>query len=659
MRNPTLAAALFCSVALGQDQGPKAPQVPINSPQGQLQLAITDLASNVRIDDAPFVRYLSFYAAGLRLDEPKVIGRLPLGRRVVFDEQKMLDFRRVFSFWINHMNASKTRLREVEIDGPRGIVQQTPVTTLVRIDIRDAVNWTRTAWILVADRDYLFREPLLPNRETTFGRLVCGIETNPETFSAGFILNAYQLFRDTLEANRTQSYYDLLYAFERHPDKDAGKVFIEVPTTPLAPTRPKPTLADAMKKRPWEGGKWPGDGKEYPAGAFEYNPDETWAKEQILPKLIAEWETEQKAAAPRPQERPLKVGDVIPKVAISVKDAGKGDKNFPAKGVDFEKRWGVDVNEADIKNFLIDPRVGGIAAGRDGDARNGSIVALHDRAIRIATSKLTPGGWGARTYDVFKNTGDKDYIERFREIALGDIKFDGGELLAILPNGSQAGVLVNDQDARVEIANTNLAQIMSPLIDSRYHDVRTMQGCVGCHMPNGGFNNFVEQYKETALKGVDLKSKDAQVIRDFYESWSGYVVSWQARYKAYTEESTRFRDQPGWTGDETWTKIKDARDRYDEPVTIEVVAFELGYETETLRQILLGEKQADNPTPVRLNQLIVGKGIPRETYQDEVAFKLFLFMDSIRGQDEPVKRLMSDQLLEEAIKKFGKVMPIK
>ncbi len=594
-------ALLVCVLACAQATAQPAPegQALIESPAGQVQCCCIDLASRVAPEDAPYVMYLSIFTV---------------------QAAERPSFRRKFRGILNHWSGSRSLVQEFDVPESKG--------TLFRIDIRQALCWTRVGWYVVANRDYLFREPLLPHRETQFARLVTGREQDPKTLAAGFVVNAYQLFRDGIESNRSSTYYDLLYASERHPDPDGGK--IEFATLPREPIKPV--------AKPWEGGVWPPDGKQYPAGSFTYV------------HLEDQDEYDKKLAA---FKAGITKADVLPKRPISIKDAGKGIANFPDKGVDFERRWGAEIDAKTIKTLLIDPRIGGIAAGTDGDAKNGSYVALNDRAIRIIPTIF---GWSARTFDVFENSGEKDHLERFREIALGDAKADAGEILASLPNGAQAALLVNGEDKRVEIANSAAAQIRSDKIDPRYRDVRTHMGCIGCHAPNGGFIAFTEQYKDSIEKGIKSKILDgyeAARIRDFYFSWEKSIKRWRDPYENFIESATRTEKDKPWTGAQFWEQVKRSRDGYDSPVTIETVAFEFGMPVETMRLKILGKTEKDSPIDIRLNNLAIGKSMPRRTYEVDVAFKLNLWLDVHKDKEEPIKTLLAPALIDDAIRKFG------
>lgn len=625
---PSAALVLLCAACLHAEEA-----VRTESPAGQLRLAVQDLATKVEPADAPYVRYLSFATVPAELRN---------------------EFRIVFRFWFNHTNSSRNPFREIEIDP--GDPRQGPPrpATLVRIDIRDAINWTRAAWVLVADRDYLFRQPLLPARETNFMRLVMGIEANPKTLAAGGILNAYQLFRDSIEADRVQTYYDLLYAAERHPDPKGQDQFVEAPKAVDPGPEPQKPVA-----KPWKGGIWPADGKFYKAGEFEWVPQ---AELDQWEKAHKAWE-KAKAASATPSQRgdaapsiAPKTGQILPARLIGIKDAGKGDANFPKTGEDFERRWGVDFNETDLKELRVDPRVGGIAPGRDSDSKAGSFVANHDRGIRIRPSKIKAGGFGARTYDFFRNVGDQDIIEQFREFAvkreLKAIRFDGGELLATIPNGAQAHLLVNGQDARVEKADPDLASIRGKT-DDRFPTVKTSMGCIACHTPSDGFIAFTEQLRDSIRKGIKaniLSADEAKLAEDFYLSWDEDVAAFRMPYAAYLRRTTVTDGGKAWTGEQAWTALKLARDRYDRPVTLETAAFEFGVPVETLRKQLLGKSENDSPKEIRLNQLVIGKSIPRQTWQEDVAFKMMVFLEASKP-GTPV--ILDEKQLAEAYKKFG------
>lgn len=587
---------------------PPAPPPAVTSPAGQLRLAVADLAARVDPRDGPFVRYLSF---------------------ATVPPEKAAEFRVVFRWWVNHLSAARSLVREVEVPGSSG--------TLVRIDIRDAPNWTRAAWEVVGNRDYLFREPWLPHREAAFLRLATGVRQDPKTLAAVSLLNAYQLFRDSVESQRldrtgrASTYYDLLYAAERHPDGALAFAAVVGPGDPGP--EPRPPAGE-----PWPGGVFPGDGKAYPKGAF------TWvrkADQEEFERAHAAWEAGKAGTAA-----------VVPKAAAG----GPGDPNFPATGADFERRWDAEVKAEDLKKFLVDPRFGGVARGAENDPTAGSFVALSDRVVRIVKTRF---GWAARTFDTAENAGDKDYLERPLDIARGTIAFDGGELLATLPNGAQAGLLVNGQDARQEIAPTFLAQNRNPKLD-KYADVRTHMSCVACHAGAGGYVPFAEAVQDAVKKGLRAvadpeKRAEAQRVADFFTRWERQVRSLTEPYQAYTEEATATPAEPrGWTPAATVKAFQAARDWYDLPVTLAVAAREFGLSARDLRTALLDLGGGRESVRTRVNQLATDQPVPRRAWEADVAREVGLILDTLKPREEPLKELVSDALLADAIQRFGK-----
>lgn len=566
------------TLAIGQPQ----PEKELVSPAQIIGLVVNDLATKVKPEDAPFQRYFSMHC---------------------IPEEDRPAFRRVFRFWINHLSTAKSILPEVEVAG--GLI--------VRYDIRRAPNWTRKAWEVVGNRDYLFREPLIPTQQAEFIRRACGVKQDPKTLASVIVMNAWQLFRDSIESNKANTYYDLLYAAERFPDGDIV-IPIDRPTA-------KPQTEWKTVVTEWEGGVWPADGKTYPKGSFTYNK---WV------------------------EVPVKgIDNPFPVVAESKK---KGIANFPETGADFEKKWGGNNFAEAIKNTGVDPRVGGIGLGKlDGDGA-GSFVALRTRAVRV-----TPSDFGVvtRTFDVFKVQGDKDHMERFGQIAKGDIKADGSEILATLPNGSQAGLLVGGDDKRVEIAPSNLAQVDSKI--DKYLDVRTHMSCVVCHLPSGGFITFEEQVTAAKKYGLELASDDPikqQQIEDFYTSWTRKIKGWQDPYLYFVEQTTYdARTKKSWTPVETVKQFQRFRDLYDGNVNLAIASRELGVSEDRLKLIVLQYR----PVKTRPNQLALGKSVPREAWEDPidgVAREMFLILDADKGQEERIKLMLKDLLIQKAIEEF-------
>lgn len=606
-----MVSHLFLSLVLGAPQLPPPPMgmggigPPAPPKQGKADPTtrttpaqiIGMVARDIAIsnpEDVPFQRYFSYHMI------------LPEDRG---------DFNILFRFWLNHMSGSRRIVKGQLIEG--GLI--------LKIDIRDAVNWTRTAWEIVGNRDYIFRESWIPHRETEFIRRSAGVKQNPDTLAAVVVMGAWQFFRDSIESNRVQTYYDLLYAAERHPDGDllvpVGGV-VGPPAPPQTITRKVPT--------DWEGGVWPGDGVNYPKGAFKYN------KEVI---------------------------EVVPDKSNPFPVVGKpkgGQKNFPETGAEFEKRWGGELDKDFLKQFGFDPRVGGIGLGKLTDPNKGSFVAMNDRAVRVTPSRL--GGVVSRTFDVNKSEGERNHLENFGQIALGKIKADGSEILATLPNGAQAGLLCDGNDKRVELAPSTLAQVGDDF-DKKYKDVRTHMSCIICHLPNGGFIPFNEQIRASIKAGVLLTSGERATdrqVEDFYLSWEKSVKSWQQPYKDFLEETTTefVAGKPvAWDAKKLVEKLKKFRDTYDLGLNLDTASRDFGISPDLLKFLILKTR----PVSPQLNRLAVGELVGRDGWAElgtkGLAFQTGLIIDINSRNTEQIKEFAKELLRDDAMKQLEKLGP--
>lgn len=617
-----LSLALLLGVVSSSRAEEDAIPVGTKSPAGMLRLAIKDLALRVKPEEAAFQVYFTFHTV---------------------PESFRTEFMKVWPFWFNHLSGSKSLIPWTKIPESDDLLQ--------KINVLSAPNWTRTAWALVGNRDYLMTEFVVNHQDAQNFRLLTGNVQNEKTLACVYLINAYQFFRDTMETNRSKSGLDILYGVERHPDDTRDAVTLAViPRADLV--APKPP-----QEKIWKAGTPWYDGKVYDKD-FPYVTKEDSERYQ---KQLAEYKK-------KLEEGKLPVTK-LPVPAV----AKKGDPDFPRTGADFEKRWDAEVKADDIKKFLIDPRFGGIATGAENDPTAGSFVALNDRAIRITKTRF---GWSARTFDVKENVGDKDHLSRFVEIAQGKIAADGGEILASLPNGSQAGLLVNEEDKPVDVAASVLAQIRNQLPIKKgmlgkypinvYHydkfaDVRTHMSCVICHAPNNGFIPFGEALKESVKKGLQLKSYDAEVeqqVRDFYERWEKQIRSLQEPYLLYIQETTATKDEPkGLSPSAVVDLFKKIRDWYDLPVTLDTVALEFGVDRKQLKNFLLNlngdaRKQIKESVLPRINQLATEQSIPRRTYELEIAREIGLLLSAAKTDEEAVKKLFADKLIEDAVRRL-------
>lgn len=114
--------------------------------------------------------------------------------------------RSVAAFWLNQLHREPVLipLREVAKSGGR----------LAWIDL-DELGWTAEAWKTVASREPYHREPWLDHRHAGFLRQASGLKYTAEEDHAQMVVRADWFLRDTMETDRSQSYYDLLFSPER------------------------------------------------------------------------------------------------------------------------------------------------------------------------------------------------------------------------------------------------------------------------------------------------------------------------------------------------------------------------------------------------------------------------------------------------------------
>lgn len=482
-----------------------------------------DLTSHVRLahqhllrvarEDRPFVRYLSWQALANHKD--------------------LATWQRVVTWWLHQLSTGPDVVRPAEVPGSGGL--------LWSIDLRD-YGWNAAAWRAVALREPYCREPwVLHDEAEALRELISekGQEQNGTIHVLGLV-RADWLFRESIESDRSPTYYDLLYARQRFE----------------------------LKKT-----------------------------------------------------------------------------NFPANEIDWNEFFGIKEVQAFLARQKIDVTRGAIVAGSRDDPARGSIVARNNRVVTILP---TPYGVAMKTFDVAKTADGKDYIEFPGEVAVGKIPFDAGELLASLPNGGQAGLLINGQGIRTEVAPTTFAHNKA---DARFVDVRTMMGCVTCHAPDGGLIPPRDQFAEVLKDGIDLKVKDRvqrNKIRAFFLDWQEAVKGWQRPYLRLVERTTADRAGKALAAGLLVREFLAFRNWYDDPVTSRQAARELGLAEPELRLLASVSPKA------RLLQLTQGKAVPRDTFEANVFRELGLLLDASR---HPEKRPVVP--MKEGVPAVPRLPPIK
>lgn len=275
--------------------------------------------------------------------------------------------------------------------------------------------------------------------------------------------------------------------------------------------------------------------------------------------------------------------------------------DFPKDEADWNAFFGIDVTAKHLAKLKIDVRKGAITAGSNDDPVNGSIVARNNRVIQITRG---PFGVAMKTFDVRVTAGDRDFIESAPDVAVGKIAFDAGELLAALPNGGQAGLLIDGKAKRIEFATGDFVHPRSA--DGRTPDVRTMMSCVVCHAPDGGLIPPRDTFADLLRSGVELKIKDRKVrnrTRAFFLNWEDEIAGHQRPYLKL------LRLTAGVKAAELPAAFLALRDGYDDPVTPEQAAREAGVGLHAFKAA------AARSVKARLGQLAAGVPIPRAAWE--------------------------------------------
>ncbi len=414
-------------------------------------------------------------------------------------------------FWVNQVHFGPTEIFPVEVPGSDG--------TLYALDIRNYL-WNKGSWQAVARREPYFREPGIDSATAILLRRMIGVEQDPKSLHSEAIVRADWFFRETMESDRSQSYYDLLFAKQR---------FV--------------TTLDWAKGADGDYVKDPSDTAN---GGY--------------------------------------------KVVKSFKFV-----NFPKNELDFESAFGVDKARKFIKDTKINLQHGAVVEGIE---KGVSIVARQNRLV-----ERTQGFIGAyyKTYDVKETSGKRDFAETLNK----DFEFDAGEILADLPGGGMAALLVDSKGKIVETADNRFATDSSDLkFDAR---VRTPGSCFICHeLKYIKPKNLVE---EMVKAGIDIKFKDKVAslnAKSFFLGWVEKLENEQNVFTKYISKTSGFR--PG----ENATNLKLWRDEYDEPVNLAKAAKESGMSEAAFKTL------AVQSTKARVLMLVRGFDIPRKTWEVDV-----------------------------------------
>jgi hypothetical protein len=307
--------------------------------------------------------------------------------------------------------------------------------------------------------------------------------------------------------------------------------------------------------------------------------------------------------------------------------------DFPADVRDWERAFGIDVVKTFGKGTKIDLDFGAVVAGGRDHPGEGSIVALNNRLV---VTLQGPFGVAMRTFDVNETSGDRDYSEtlmfkggKFVKGDGADAVFDAGELLAYLPNGGQAGLLIDGQGKRVEVAGGDVA---NDTFDKRMNaGVRNYGSCVTCHAGAGGFippKDVEDADKKAGIKRK-FKDKDQELrYRAFFGNWQRRIKGYAEPYEELVAEAAALPPAKPWTGSDVAKMVGRVRDDYDGPVTAARGARELGLPEAAFKYL------CSRSPKHRLNQLVQGRAVPSSVWEKDACREVGLLLDAYRKDPE-------------------------
>jgi mono/diheme cytochrome c family protein len=494
------------------------------------------MVSSVSPDSRCYVRFLSFY-----------------------DVDDVAYLRHVWKFtdwWNNQMSFDEYfhLMKPVPGSGAR----------LFALDLRD-YRWNTAAWASVAQREPRFRQPWIHFKVAEQLRREAGYyEAKPAsdgTTPVLVVVSGIWFLRDTLETQRSPSYYDLLFAEQRFTP---GKKY-EVKLT-------------YSHEEDWPGGVDPKDGKYWKKGVYTV------------------WKS-------------------VYRESLDWKDFTF--KDFPKTQDELEERLGVDRIKAFARSTSTDIDGGAIVAGGRDDPQNGSIVALQNRLVVVLQGPLGPY---MVTNDVAKTSGLKDYSNSlifagkpFERGSGARAVRDAGELLFYLPNGGQGGILVNGQGDRVELAAQTIAQETTD--KSMNIGVRTYGSCATCHAGGGGYVPPKDLYASWKAMGIKHKFYDLLSARKRYEKLAADTTAPRPEEPPATK---------AWTGADVALAVGNLRTTYDNPVNLDAASRECGLPKSATAWLLLRvgpegpEKGVTNRYNTQAQILVQGGKVPRSAWDEDV-----------------------------------------
>lgn len=546
-------------------------------------------------------------------------------------------FKLLNQWWLNQLSFEQLPGLVNDVPGTAGMLQW--------LDIRD-FGWCPDALVAVARREPYTREPWVTHAAGEYLRRAAHLEYlkpgEDGTLPVVTLLRADWLFRETVESDRSTSYYDLLYSRWRF-----GK-------------------AKARYRTRTQNYRHHGGPYTEPAGSVdEDGRDVSGRRHANLPAGVYE----------------VRVRERVDNDAAAVSN------DFPENLQEFQRAFGVDLANAYQSDTRIFNTFGAVVDGGRDFPRTGSIVALNNRLVLLLQALTRPGAAPATlTFDVFETSGRRDYREQIARLPFlvlaRDSKyrvvFDAGEALFPLPNGGTAGYLFNNRFERTEIAAQKAANTHK--LERRLGPgVRNPGDCFLCHAPSAMFNVPMNAAEEITEAGVDVVFPDeygftSREARNrfvgFYLTWKEQSASWGGPFNALLARTTRERppaaaeweavraagdaralvllqgrarraaNARGWDGAELVKVFSDFRNWYDDPLRPAQMAREIGLPLDLFRNLAVratGDPH-DRGSGVQLKTAARGLPMARSAWEKNQYRNAGLLLDLSRRPAPPKKR---------------------
>jgi hypothetical protein len=270
---------------------------------------------------------------------------------------------------------------------------------------------------------------------------------------------------------------------------------------------------------------------------------------------------------------------------------------------DIEEQAGVDVKKAEAKGAAV------YAIVLD------SNVAFHNRQLRGYRVVVGPnGGWFWISDDVLASTNQRDFLGN-----LLNVNPDAHEIIFSLPNGLQAYAITDGQGKRLDVVNSEIALDRETKLRDKNLGIRN---CMLCHL--AGMRDINDEVRALGKLTVNLPEDGvlAGRIRDlFFAVDVGQVTKRDS-------EAFRLASMAG-TGIEAAANGSNLeaifRRYWDEPVTLERLANEVGCEPDRLqaavqRPAAVGSQLGTSNVEIQLDGLTRTQSRPMQRSQVEKAF---------------------------------------